>query len=72
MTSGRSFYTPGHEFEGLLGHSEDVGVHGAHVLPAVHLYELIAVDRELLVRIDSDQHDPTVSVDTVTLQEPHV
>lgn len=63
-------YTPGHEFERLLSHGEDMWVHGPHVLSAVHLYEFIAVNGQLLVRINGHQNDPTVRVDTVPLQKP--
>lgn len=69
MPSGME-YTPGHEFERLLRHGEDMWVHGPHVLPTVHLYEFIAVDGQLLVRINGHQNDPTVRVDTVPLQKP--
>lgn len=65
-------HTPGHEFECLLGHGKDMWVHGTHVLAAVHLYEFIAVDGELLVGVDGHQNDPTVRVDTVPLQKPHL
>ena len=68
-SSGRSDFTPGHEFECLLGHSEDVGIHGAHVLAAVHLDEFIAIDGELLVRVNGHQNDPAVRVNTIPLQE---
>ena len=51
------FVLPGHFLECLLGDGEDVGVHGAHVLAAVCLDDVIAVDVQRLVRVDRNQHN---------------
>ena len=61
-----------HLLEGLLGNGEYVRVHVLHVAPVVRLDHLVAVDGQLLVRIDGDEHDATVCVDLVAVEEAHL
>lgn len=46
---------PGHLFVGLLCHSKDVGVHVSHVLAAVGVDDVCAVDWKRLIGIDGHQ-----------------
>lgn len=48
---------PGHLLVRFLSHSKYVRVHVPHVLPAVGVDDLLAVDLELLVRVDGHQHN---------------
>lgn len=52
-----SFHSPGHLFVSLLCHSEDMWVHVAHVLTAVGIDDVWAVDWQSLVRVDGHQND---------------
>ena len=57
MISDKSLFSPGHFPEGLLSHSEDVGVHGPHVLPPVGIDDILTVQGQLLIGVDCHQHD---------------
>ena len=43
----------------------------AHRLSPVRPYRVVAIDRQLVVRIERDQYDTTIRVDAVTL-EPYL
>lgn len=48
---------PGHLLVRFLSHGKYVRVHVPHVLPAVGIDDLLAIDLELLVRVDGHKHN---------------
>ena len=50
--------SPTHSFEGLLGHGKDMRIHIAHLLAVVGLDDLISIQGDALVRINSHQYNP--------------
>lgn len=48
---------PGHLLVGLLCHCKYMRVHVSHVLAGVGVYDCIAIDMELFVRVYSHQYD---------------